>query len=219
MHGLENKSFESGEKVISTLPIDTSFLNRHYYDSVNVKHSSDFHIGPKIEVHINNDKKKKSSKIIRDILPELRRTDRKIKLRPAIAGVTILILVILLIIAAIYFLNGKKESGNGSQNVVDETSSVPSYQNQSMYYNVWNTLKIVPRREWLAEPARDPLTKLQHPVHQVVITHTASDICENRSGCKFLVRYIQNFHIEGNNWSDIGYNFLVRKENSRKKYN
>lgn len=211
MDGCKNKTFESEEVIISKLPIDTSFLKEHYYDKVNVKNSTDFHIGPKIEVHINNDRRRRRSKILQDIIPELRRTGNNIKIWPAVAVVAVLILTIVIIITAVFIL---KESQNRPQNINvigdSSSSSNSNYdENQSVSYNGWNILKIVRRNEWLAEPAREPLTRIKQPVPQVVITHTASGICLNRSDCIISVRQIQDFHTEGRHWSDIGYNFLV----------
>lgn len=41
-------------------------------------------------------------------------------------------------------------------------------------------LRLVSRDEWLAEPARAELTPLNLPVKRVVVTHTATDICETQ---------------------------------------
>ncbi|XP_017776604.1 PREDICTED: peptidoglycan-recognition protein LC-like [Nicrophorus vespilloides] len=70
-------------------------------------------------------------------------------------------------------------------------------------------LKIISRKEWLAQPPTEPVNKLNLPVPLVIIHHTATDNCSNQAECTFYTRYIQTFHIESKHWWDIGYNFLV----------
>lgn len=70
-------------------------------------------------------------------------------------------------------------------------------------------MKIIGRREWLAQPPQQEITKLILPVPYVVIMHTATEQCFNQADCTFTVRYIQSFHIDSRKWWDIGYNFLV----------
>lgn len=70
-------------------------------------------------------------------------------------------------------------------------------------------LKIVQRREWVAQPPTETINDLVLPVPYVIIMHTATDNCTNQGDCTHAVRYIQSFHIDGNKWWDIGYNFLV----------
>ncbi|XP_054736100.1 peptidoglycan-recognition protein LC-like [Anastrepha obliqua] len=71
------------------------------------------------------------------------------------------------------------------------------------------TLLIVSKDEWFAEAVKDDIDKLKLPVPRVVISHTASTICENKVQCDARVQSVQAFHIHSNGWSDIGYNFLV----------
>ncbi|XP_043285695.1 peptidoglycan-recognition protein LE-like isoform X2 [Venturia canescens] len=77
--------------------------------------------------------------------------------------------------------------------------------------DVWvDSVRFIERNEWLAQPPTESLSKLEEvPVPYVIISHTASAPCVLQSECVQRVRRIQSFHIEGNGWSDIGYNFLV----------
>lgn len=43
----------------------------------------------------------------------------------------------------------------------------------------------------------------------VVILHTASPFCKTSSKCQKAVRQIQDYHIDGNNFNDIGYEMLT----------
>nr|UIW25015.1 peptidoglycan-recognition protein LF [Lasioderma serricorne] len=70
-------------------------------------------------------------------------------------------------------------------------------------------LKIIPRKEWLAQPPVLPLDNLTLPVPYVIISHTAGPFCYKQSECTYLVRILQTFHIESRGFYDIGYNFLV----------
>ncbi|XP_055528860.1 peptidoglycan-recognition protein LC-like isoform X6 [Wyeomyia smithii] len=69
-------------------------------------------------------------------------------------------------------------------------------------------LRIVTRNEWLAQPPREDLEKLQLPVHKVIIAHTATEGCTTQSSCVHQVRSIQNLHNDID-LGDIGYNFLI----------
>lgn len=74
-------------------------------------------------------------------------------------------------------------------------------------------LRLVERKEWLAQPP-GPMDTLKTPVPYVIITHTATEGCTTQSGCVFHVRFLQTFHIESRNWSDIAYNFMVGGDGS-----
>ncbi|XP_069701746.1 peptidoglycan-recognition protein LE-like [Periplaneta americana] len=75
-------------------------------------------------------------------------------------------------------------------------------------------LKVVPRREWLAQPPMKKGTKLHHPLPLVVILHTATEGGSTQAECVFLVRTMQSYHIESKGWDDIGYSFLVGGDGS-----
>lgn len=68
--------------------------------------------------------------------------------------------------------------------------------------------------QWLAQPAVEQPTPLPLPVPYVIIGHTATENCSTQAQCTFHVRYIQMYHIESQNWWDIGYNFLVGGDGS-----
>jgi hypothetical protein len=88
---------------------------------------------------------------------------------------------------------------------------------------------MVTREQWLAEKPKSDPKHFQMLPELVIISHTATEMCFNKvifiwvqlnfciddlkhdfqSYCSLLVRDIQQFHIHKNNWSDIGYNFLV----------
>jgi N-acetylmuramoyl-L-alanine amidase len=72
-----------------------------------------------------------------------------------------------------------------------------------------HTLRHVTRDEWLAQPANDGVSKLELPAGRVIISHSATDVCMTQAACTFRTRFIQTFHIESRQWSDIGYNFLL----------
>ena len=70
-------------------------------------------------------------------------------------------------------------------------------------------LRLVTRKEWLAQSPVHLADPLKHPVPYVVILHTATENCSTQVQCVFFVRHTQTFHIERNGWWDIGYSFLV----------
>ncbi|XP_075230296.1 peptidoglycan recognition protein 3-like [Lycorma delicatula] len=71
-----------------------------------------------------------------------------------------------------------------------------------------NGYRFIDRTQWAARPEKlSSLLKL--PVHKVIITHSATDACFTRLECVNVVKAIQDFHMDGNKWDDIGYNFLV----------
>ncbi|PSN48383.1 hypothetical protein C0J52_21009 [Blattella germanica] len=70
-------------------------------------------------------------------------------------------------------------------------------------------VRLINRRMWLAQPPLEQAEELQHPLKYVVILHTATEECLKQSDCVFMTRHIQNFHIEGYGWWDIGYSFLI----------
>ncbi|XP_078620532.1 uncharacterized protein LOC144887281 isoform X2 [Branchiostoma floridae x Branchiostoma japonicum] len=65
--------------------------------------------------------------------------------------------------------------------------------------------------------AREPksITSMPTPVSQVFIHHTTGGTCSDMTSCSSKIRGHQNYHMNtnpGNNWSDIGYNFLVGED-------
>ncbi|KAF5283534.1 hypothetical protein FQA39_LY17314 [Lamprigera yunnana] len=70
-------------------------------------------------------------------------------------------------------------------------------------------LKIISRKEWLAQPPSQSINRLVLPIPYVIISHTATENCTNQAECTFYIRYLQTYHIESKNYWDITYNFLV----------
>lgn len=203
MAGNENLGFQNDE--IIKIPIDSSFLEQHHFDNIDVKHSSQFHIGHKIEVHINNEGGK-NSKIVNGVLKKLNpniRPTNHFRLWPIIIVIAIASAIIATIVCVLEL--GSQSLPNNEEN----DFSVNNSTRINITYNGWSALKFVTRTEWLAEPPRHELDKIHQPVPQVVITHTATEACFTRVKCKFLVRQIQSLHVEAEEWWDIGYNFLV----------
>nr|CAD7441871.1 unnamed protein product [Timema bartmani] len=123
----------------------------------------------------------------------------------AVATAALLILVILLTVHKY-----------DAQQVIAQTTGSPKddeYESTFKYADTNTTLsgrlRILTRREWLAQPPLHPMDSLYHPVPYVIISHTATEPCVKQADCTFFVRTVQTFHIESFGWWDIGYNFLV----------
>uniref|UniRef100_A0A2M4AHI7 Putative peptidoglycan recognition protein long class n=1 Tax=Anopheles triannulatus TaxID=58253 RepID=A0A2M4AHI7_9DIPT len=70
-------------------------------------------------------------------------------------------------------------------------------------------LRLVTRTEWLAQPPREELTDLKLPVNNVIIAHTATEGCTTQAACVLRVRLLQEYHMDGKNYDDIIFNFLI----------
>uniref|UniRef100_U5EZQ9 Peptidoglycan-recognition protein n=1 Tax=Corethrella appendiculata TaxID=1370023 RepID=U5EZQ9_9DIPT len=68
--------------------------------------------------------------------------------------------------------------------------------------------RIVSREQWGAVPPKNDSGSIAK-VPWVVIHHSATINCTTEAACERLMRSIQNFHMETNDWDDIGYNFMV----------
>jgi N-acetylmuramoyl-L-alanine amidase-like protein len=69
---------------------------------------------------------------------------------------------------------------------------------------------IVPRLSWGAdEKIRRGLPSYASSVQFAIVHHTAGRNDYSRSEAAAIVKGIQLFHVQGNGWNDIGYNFLV----------
>ncbi len=72
------------------------------------------------------------------------------------------------------------------------------------------TPTIVPRASWGAdESIRRALPSYSPTLRFAVVHHTAGRNAYSRSEAAAIVKGIQLFHVQGNGWNDIGYNFLV----------
>jgi N-acetylmuramoyl-L-alanine amidase len=74
------------------------------------------------------------------------------------------------------------------------------------------TPTIITRREWGANEAiRRAAPRFADNVHVAVVHHTAGSNSYTASQSAAIVRSIYVYHVQGNGWNDIGYNFLVDK--------
>jgi len=68
--------------------------------------------------------------------------------------------------------------------------------------------KMISRSEWGAIS-----TNCHNPMQEnrpyLFVHHAESNPCTDIESCSAIVRSIQNYHINGNGWCDIGYSFLV----------
>ncbi len=71
---------------------------------------------------------------------------------------------------------------------------------------------IISRFSWQAdESIRRAAPQYSDAVHYAVVHHTAGSNNYTRDESAAIVRGIEIYHVEGNGWNDIGYNFLVDK--------
>jgi hypothetical protein len=71
---------------------------------------------------------------------------------------------------------------------------------------------IISRFSWQAdESIRRAAPKVSDAVHYAVVHHTAGSNKYTRDESAAIVRGIEIYHVKGNGWNDIGYNFLVDK--------
>ncbi|KAF5303682.1 hypothetical protein FQR65_LT00826 [Abscondita terminalis] len=70
-------------------------------------------------------------------------------------------------------------------------------------------LSIVDRLNWLAQDPIGRINYLTAPAKFVIMCHTASKSSITQADNVLIVRLIQSNHVEGEQWSDISYNFLV----------
>jgi len=74
------------------------------------------------------------------------------------------------------------------------------------------TPTIITRAEWGAnESIRRAAPRYADNVHLAIVHHTAGSNSYTASQSAAIVRAIYLYHVQGNGWNDIGYNFLVDK--------
>jgi hypothetical protein len=74
------------------------------------------------------------------------------------------------------------------------------------------TPTVITRAEWGAnEGIRRAAPRFADNVHVAVVHHTAGSNSYTASQSAAIVRSIYLYHVQGNGWNDIGYNFLVDK--------
>lgn len=66
-------------------------------------------------------------------------------------------------------------------------------------------LFVVTRKQWDAHPAEENITKLLHPVPNILFTHTATTTCVTFGECKKVLKEIQRDHM------DIGFKDIAHK--------
>ena len=78
-----------------------------------------------------------------------------------------------------------------------------------------NAPPIITRAEWGANESirrnRENGPEIADNVHLAIVHHTAGSNIYSRSQSAAIVRGIEMYHVLGNGWDDIGYNFLVDK--------
>ena len=71
---------------------------------------------------------------------------------------------------------------------------------------------VITRAEWGANEAiRRAAPRYADNVHVAIVHHTAGSNAYTASQSAAIVRSIYLYHVQGNGWNDIGYNFLVDK--------
>ena len=71
---------------------------------------------------------------------------------------------------------------------------------------------VITRAEWGANEAiRRGAPRYADAVHFAIVHHTAGSNAYSASQSAAIVRAIELYHVRGNGWNDIGYNFLVDK--------
>jgi len=71
---------------------------------------------------------------------------------------------------------------------------------------------IITRADWHADEAiRRAPPYYADGIHLAIVHHTAGSNSYSKSQSASIVRAIELYHVQGNGWNDIGYNFLVDK--------
>jgi hypothetical protein len=78
--------------------------------------------------------------------------------------------------------------------------------------SIANAPPIIPRLSWGAdESIRRADPQVATAIHFAVVHHTAGTKTYTAAQSAAIVRGIELYHVQGNGWNDIGYNFLVDK--------
>lgn len=64
------------------------------------------------------------------------------------------------------------------------------------------------RAQWAARSANTAMLGT-NPPNSFVVHHTAGARCSTQAACDQQMRNIQSWQMDGNGWSDIGYNFCI----------
>jgi len=88
----------------------------------------------------------------------------------------------------------------------------PPEKTVSRRLTIANAPPIIPRLSWGAdESIRRANPKFATAIHFAVVHHTAGSNNYTAAQSAAIVRGIELYHVQGNGWDDIGYNFLVDK--------
>jgi N-acetylmuramoyl-L-alanine amidase-like protein/flagellar hook capping protein FlgD len=88
----------------------------------------------------------------------------------------------------------------------------PPERTSSRLLALANAPPIIPRLSWGAdESIRRANPKVAPAIHFAVVHHTAGSNTYTAAQSAAIVRGIELYHVKGNGWNDIGYNFLVDK--------
>ncbi|KAK2176396.1 hypothetical protein NP493_664g02058 [Ridgeia piscesae] len=68
------------------------------------------------------------------------------------------------------------------------------------------------RSDWGARAPNPGVASMRSTPRNVIIHHSATRGCTDKSSCSALVRSFQRYHMDNNGWSDIGYNFVVGED-------
>ncbi|XP_018561260.1 peptidoglycan-recognition protein 2 [Anoplophora glabripennis] len=68
---------------------------------------------------------------------------------------------------------------------------------------------IITREEWNATDPKIKENLKEDPPPYVVVHHSVTNTCKTTADCKALMRSVQDYHMNTNDWEDIGYNFLI----------
>jgi len=88
----------------------------------------------------------------------------------------------------------------------------PPERTPSRRLAIANAPPIIPRLSWGAdESIRRANPQIATAIHFAVVHHTAGSNNYTAAQSAAIVRGIELYHVQGNGWNDIGYNFLVDK--------
>ncbi|KAJ8934533.1 hypothetical protein NQ318_009690 [Aromia moschata] len=118
-----------------------------------------------------------------------------------------------------FFKRDKDVATLGSRTMIGFGFFFGDENNKDLFVSDLNTtvnggLRILSRVEWLAQPPTKLPVKLKTPVLLIIIHHTSTASCRTEGECIYIVRNIQQFHVESRQLWDIGYNFLVGGDGS-----
>jgi len=74
-----------------------------------------------------------------------------------------------------------------------------------------DSLEIITREQWGARPPTS-VSYLSGAVNMSFVHYSAGPPCFDQAQCEARVRGIQNYHMDSNGWSDIGYSFLIGED-------